>query len=318
MALDIKQYFFDSIEPSGEDPGDERIYPADEFVAGALRCLVTDGIYNGGSNCQIMETELAYTVAMLPGMAWIDGYYMNAAAKYGDSDERHLIQLAAPTGTVRCDRIVIRLNRDFTLEGRYIKPMVITGAEGSLAPPDMTRDAEIYDISLATVVVRQTVSVIPQADITDTRMDGTVCGVADFRPNPDLSTLIQQLYTLWTTEYAQALETAMEGFSDIHDIPGADEALAEAGTKPQVYTLTLPASSWAADSTSGMYTQAVTIAGATAGMQVDLAADLVTLENIPSPIVIYNNSGALAAWTAEPPVVDVSVQATVVETEAGA
>lgn len=136
MALDIKQYFFDSIEPSGEDPGDERIYPADEFVAGALRCLVTDGIYNGGSNCQIMETELAYTVAMLPGMAWIDGYYMNAAAKYGDSDERHLIQLAAPTGTVRCDRIVIRLNRDFTLEGRYIKPMVITGAEGSLTPPD--------------------------------------------------------------------------------------------------------------------------------------------------------------------------------------
>ena len=62
----------------------------------------------------------------------------------------------------------------------------------------------------------------------------------------------------------------------------------------------------------------MTIAGATASAQVDLAADLVTQENIPSPIVIYNNSGALAAWTAEPPTVDVSVQATVVETEAGA
>ena len=96
----------------------------------------------------------------------------------------------------------------------------------------------------------------------------------------------------------------------------AAEAVATAVAK--VYTLTLPAASWAADSTSGMYTQAVTIAGATASAQVDLAADLVTLENIPSPIVIYNNSGALSAWSAEPPVVDVSVQATVVETEAGA
>ena len=93
---------------------------------------------------------------------------------------------------------------------------------------------------------------------------------------------------------------------------------AAGGSRAKVHTLTLAAASWAADSTSGMYTQAVTIFGVTASAQVDLAADLVTLENIPSPIVIYNNSGTLAAWTAEPPAVDVSVQATVVETEAGA
>ena len=91
---------------------------------------------------------------------------------------------------------------------------------------------------------------------------------------------------------------------------------AAGGSKPKRHTITLPAASWAAE--GGLFKQAVTIAGATASAQVDLAADLVTLENIPSPIVIYNNSGALAAWSAEPPVVDVSVQATVVETEAGA
>lgn len=99
----------------------------------------------------------------------------------------------------------------------------------------------------------------------------------------------------------------------------AAEAVATAvsqAPKAKVYTLTLPAASWAAE--GGLFKQAVTIAGATASAQVDLAADLVTQENIPSPIVIYNNSGALAAWTAEAPTVDVSVQATVVETEAGA
>lgn len=100
------------------------------------------------------------------------------------------------------------------------------------------------------------------------------------------------------------------------DVYAYADAAAAGGSKAKVYTLTLPAASWAAE--GGLFKQAVTIAGATASAQVDLAADLVTLENIPSPIVIYNNSGTLAAWTAEPPAVDVSVQATVVETEAGA
>ena len=98
----------------------------------------------------------------------------------------------------------------------------------------------------------------------------------------------------------------------------AAEAVATAvsqAPKAKVYTLTLPAASWAAE--GDLFKQAVTISGVTASAQVDLAADLVTLENIPSPIVIYNNSGALSAWTAEAPAVDVSVQATVVETEAG-
>ena len=96
----------------------------------------------------------------------------------------------------------------------------------------------------------------------------------------------------------------------------ADAAAAAGGSKAKVYTLTLPAASWAAE--GGLFKQAVTISGATASAQVNLAADLVTQKNIPSPIEIYNNSGALSAWTAEPPTVDVSVQATVVETEAGA
>ena len=100
------------------------------------------------------------------------------------------------------------------------------------------------------------------------------------------------------------------------DVYAYADAAAAGGSKAKVYTLTLPAASWAAE--GGLFKQAVTITGATASAQVDLAADLVTQENIPSPIVIYNNSGALAAWTAEPPTVDVSVQATVVETEAGA
>lgn len=259
MALNIKQYFFDSIEPNGTDPGDERIYPADEFVSGAVEAILTNGIYDLGENCLIEPTEYAYTVAMQPGKAVINGYIMDALPAAGDADIRHLVQLEPPTGTVRCDRVVVRLNVDFTLAGRFIRPVVIKGTEGSLTPPELVRDEEIYDLSLATVIVRQSASIVPAEDITDTRYDGEVCGVVDFRPRPDLSQLIQALYIQWTTEYAAALEAALEGIDDINDVPGtlsltkggtgattaagAREALGAAVPAVE-YTATFLANSW--------------------------------------------------------------------------
>ena len=227
MALDIKQYFFDSIDPTGDEPGDERIYPADEFVQGAIATLVTNGIYNAGENCKIVPTEYDYTVAMMPGRAYIDGYSMNAVKAFGDEDARQLLAVSKPTGTTRCDRIVIRLNRDFTLDGRFIKPMVVSGTEGTTEPPELVRTAELYDISLATVIVRQGTAIIPEEDITDTRFDPAVCGTAGFKPDPDLTDLVDQFYTKWSTEYAEALEEALAGFASYEDIPGLSDALNE-------------------------------------------------------------------------------------------
>lgn len=269
MALDIKQYFFDSIDPTGTDPGDERIYPADEFVQGAIASLVTNGIYNAGDNCKIVPTEYEYTVAMLPGRAYIDGYSMNAVAAYADEDVRQLLAIAPPTGAVRCDRVVIRLNRDMTLEGRYIKPMVIAGTEGMTEPPELVRTAELYDLSLATVTVRQGTAIIPAEDIADTRFDPELCGTAGFKPQPDLSDLVGQFYTKWSTEYAEALEEALAGFASYEDIPGLSDALDGKANAPVVAeNVQIPSSAWTQTDTYEDYpfSATATVAGVTADM----------------------------------------------------
>ena len=98
----------------------------------------------------------------------------------------------------------------------------------------------------------------------------------------------------------------------------AEEAVATAvsqAPKAKVYTLTLAAASWAAE--GDLFKQAVTISGVTANTKVDLDADLLTAQNIPSAIRIYNDNGSCYAYTVQAPVSDITVQATAIETEAG-
>lgn len=85
--------------------------------------------------------------------------------------------------------------------------------------------------------------------------------------------------------------------------------------KPKRFALTLAAASWVAD--GDLFKQAVTISGVTANTKVDLDVDLITAQNIPSSIRIYNDNGSCYAYTAETPLLDISVQATAIETEAG-
>lgn len=90
---------------------------------------------------------------------------------------------------------------------------------------------------------------------------------------------------------------------------------AAGGSRAKVYTLTLAAASWAAE--GDLFKQAVTISGVTANTKVDLDADLLTAQNIPSAIRIYNDNGSCYAYTVQAPVSDITVQATAIETEAG-
>ena len=157
--------FFDSID--GED---ERYYTADEF-AEYFRQFIRNGIFNGGENLQVGTDERDMKIFIKPGYAWIEGYLYKI-----EKEPLVLEHSMADPELNRIDRVVIRLDK--TLENRYVKAFILKGAPAETPQvPELTRDENIYEISLAQVEVIAGKSFIEAHQITDERLDNEVCGL---------------------------------------------------------------------------------------------------------------------------------------------
>ena len=157
--------FFDSID--GED---ERFYTADEF-AEYFRQFIRNGIFNGGENLKVVTDEKDMKISIKHGYAWIEGYLYKIAGE--DLILEHGI---ADPSLNRIDRVVIRLDK--TLENRYVKAFILEGTpESTPKAPSLTRNDNVYEISLAQVEIIAGKSFIESYQITDERLDNTVCGI---------------------------------------------------------------------------------------------------------------------------------------------
>lgn len=158
--------FFDSID--GED---EREYTADEF-AEYFRQFIRNGIFTGGENLQVSTDEKDMKVFIKPGYAFIEGYLYKI-----DTEPLVIQHNIADPSLNRIDRIVIRLDR--TLENRYVKAFILEGTPAEIPQvPELTRNNNIYEISLAQVEIIAGKSFIESYQITDERLNNDVCGIA--------------------------------------------------------------------------------------------------------------------------------------------
>ena len=132
--------------------------------------------------------------------------------KIKEKDGKIVTLQQSNTSYSRIDRIVARLS----IEDRKIDLAVLTGTPATNpVAPALTRNSNIYEIALANVLVGKNVSVITQANITDTRLNNSVCGmVAAVIDQLDTSTLFNQYETWFNEKMNEADSDYQQWFDD--------------------------------------------------------------------------------------------------------
>lgn len=157
--------FFDA-----ELVGDEydRSYLAEQFAA-YFASFIGNGVFGGKSDeLQIVAMENpSMQVAALSGQGWINGYW------YENTDDLYLPVEVADGVLDRIDSVVLRLG--FAERDMWLTVKKGVSSNNPIAP-ELVRNADYYELQLATIHIKAGALNIKQADITDTRLDSNVCG----------------------------------------------------------------------------------------------------------------------------------------------
>lgn len=182
--------FFDS---TGED---ERVYTADEF-AEYFRCVLSDGIFNGGTNLKVETKGTDIRTYIQPGYAWLQGYMYKI-----DVEPLYMQHDYPDPSQDRIDRVVIRLDK--RLEHRYVKAFILQGtpAANPIAPA-LTRNENIFELSLAQVLIKAGKSYIEGWQVTDERLDNNVCGLVDSLIQADTTEIFNQFQAWYNSKTAE-------------------------------------------------------------------------------------------------------------------
>ncbi|HPS80256.1 MAG TPA: hypothetical protein PLP25_00170 [Candidatus Limiplasma sp.] len=162
---------FDSTvtEDTEGNPIYSRTYSAN-VLARILQKYFRNGVFNDVSTGLQVVQSTGMAVTVKPGDALINGRH------FYEESERGMMIAAANASLDRIDTIVCRLN--LGVSALSIDLYVLTGTPAaSPTAPELTRNASVYELGLANVLIVKNTTSIPQARITDTRLDSDRCGV---------------------------------------------------------------------------------------------------------------------------------------------
>ena len=162
----------------------DRVYLAKSFAA-YFASFIGNGVFGGKlSELQVLPDD-GMSIAVSSGQGWINGYW------YENTDKLSL-EISNADGTLnRIDSVVLRW-------GNKERSMWLQVNKGAYATtpvaPELTRNADYYELQLATVYVKAGATKVESVDITDTRLDSDVCGlVTGLISQLDATTLGEQL-----------------------------------------------------------------------------------------------------------------------------
>jgi len=184
----------------------DRVYLASQFAA-YFASFIGNGVYASKSDkLQVVEQDSqGMAVSVLGGQGWINGYW------YENTESISLAIDVADGVLNRVDSVVLRLG--FSERNMWVAVKKGTPAISPLAPA-LTRNADYYELQLATIDVPAGSIKITQAQITDTRMNQDVCGwVTGVVDQLDTTTLFNQFdawYDEHTTSWQEQFNTWFE------------------------------------------------------------------------------------------------------------
>ncbi|BDR80700.1 hypothetical protein N072000002_09560 [Clostridium tetani] len=158
--------FFNAILDQNGNP--DRCYLAEDF-ARYFATFIGNGIFpNPADQLQVIAIDNSMQIRIKSGKAWINGYF------YENTDD-YILTLDVADGVLsRIDRVVLKL--DFI--NREIRIKVKKGDYASNAvAKTLQRDADAYELALADIKVSAGAIKITQADITDLRLNKSMCGI---------------------------------------------------------------------------------------------------------------------------------------------
>lgn len=189
----------------------DRVYLAEQFAA-YFAAFIGNGIYGYSmQKLQVLCQDIPnMSIKVLSGEAYVNGWW------YRNTDTYNISVPVVDGVLSRIDVVVVRwgnAERDMWLE-------LITGTPSSKpVKPAIRRDADYYDLQLATIEVAAGTIRITQTQIKDTRLDNAVCGlVTGVVDQIDTTNLYNQFesyfkdfkekyeadYDQWTKEQKQA------------------------------------------------------------------------------------------------------------------
>lgn len=159
-----KYGFFNAVATA--DGKYDRSYLAEDF-AGYFSNFIVNGVFKELGDKLEVVVNSGMSIKVKSGVAWVNGY------RY-ENDNDLTFTLENADGTLsRIDSIVVRLD----ITNREIKTHVKKGSlSTSPITPAITRNNDIYELQLATVMVSANTAVLTQSMITDKRADKSVCG----------------------------------------------------------------------------------------------------------------------------------------------
>ncbi|OPD33709.1 hypothetical protein AL714_17935 [Clostridium botulinum] len=182
----------------------DRVYKAENY-AEYFASFIGNGVFpNPSTNLQVIGTD-RMQVIVKPGKGWINGY------KYENTDDLILPIDFADGVLHRIDKIVLR----YDVVEREIRAKIKKGEFASEPKaPQLTRDADMYELGLADIKVNAGSISITQVDITDLRLNKEVCGIVHGTIDQVDTTTIFNQYLEWYKNITGKTE------QDLQDIKG--------------------------------------------------------------------------------------------------